>query len=165
MEITLEEAFKGGSKQILLNGQKISLKLKPGIYDGEMLWMKEKGAKGINGGSNGDLIITIHILKHNRYKLSGSNLHFEQPLDLYTAVLGGKLNINVFDKVLNITIPVGNNSGDIFRLKGLGMTKNKNINEKGDAYVKVMIQVPKNLTLEQKELIKQLSQQNNLKHA
>lgn len=165
LQITLEEAFNGGSKQILLQDQRINLKLKPGSYNGQILRMKEKGAPGSQGAANGDLLITVHVLKHSRYKLSGNDLHFREELDLYKAVLGGKLNVNVFGKIIAIPVPEGTDSGKIFRLKGMGMPKKDNINERGDAYVEVMIKVPKNLSHEQKELFKQLAGKNDFKHA
>lgn len=165
MEISLEEAYNGGSKQIVLNGQRINLKLAPGTYHGQLLRMKEKGSPGVNGGPPGDLIIDVHIAPHATYKLKGNDLHFDQPLDFKTAVLGGKMNVAIFSKVLSIPIPEGTDSGKIFRLKGLGMPLPNNATEKGDAYVKVMVQVPKNLSPEQKKSFIQFTELNTHSHA
>ncbi|MEO8085987.1 MAG: J domain-containing protein [Bacteroidota bacterium] len=156
MEITLEDAFHGSSKQIVLNGQRINLSLKPGIYEGQVLRMKGKGVEGMNGGAAGDLLITIHLAKQTRYEVTGNDLRFEQALDVYTAVLGGKLNVDVFDKKIKVDIPPGTDSGKVFRLKGMGMPIFAKTGVRGDAYVKMMISVPKNLTAEEIELFKQL---------
>lgn len=156
MEISLEDAYHGGSRQISLNGQRINLSLKPGIREGQVLRMKGKGSEGFNGGAAGDLLITIHIANHPHYKVEGEDLRFEQPLDLYTAVLGGKLNVTVFDKTVKVNIPAGTDSGKIFRLKGMGMPLFGKNGDRGDAYVKMMITVPKNLSSEEKELFEKL---------
>ncbi len=165
MEITLEDAFHGSSKQIVLNGQKINLSLKPGIYEGQVLRMKGKGVQGINGGVAGDLLITIHIAKHPHYEVAGNDLRFEQPLDVYTAMLGGKLNVSVFDKKVKVNIPEGTDSGKIFRLKGMGMPVFGKADVRGDAYVKMMITVPKHLSAEERELFAQLMNKKEMKDA
>ncbi|CAN5412146.1 J domain-containing protein [soil metagenome] len=163
MEITLEDAFHGASKQIVLNGQRINLSLKPGIYEGQVLRMKGKGLEGMNGGAAGDLLITIHIAKQTRYEVTGNDLRFEQSLDVYTAVLGGKLNVNVFDKKIKVDIPPGTDSGKVFRLKGMGMPIFAKTGVRGDAYVKMMITVPKNLTAEDRLQFAQLMNNGEVK--
>ena len=75
------------------------------------------------------------------------------------------MNVAIFSKVLSIPIPEGTDSGKIFRLKGLGMPLPNNATEKGDAYVKVMVQVPKNLSPEQKKVFIQFTELNTHSHA
>ena len=156
MEITLEDAFHGGRKQIALNGQKINLSLKPGIHEGQVLRLKNKGGAGMNGGEAGDLLITMHLVPDNHYKIRGNDFHFDHALDLYTAVLGGKLNVNVFDKTVQINIPPGTDSGKIFRLRGMGMPVFGKPDERGDAYVRMQVTVPKNISPEEREQFEQL---------
>jgi len=157
MELTLEDSYDGVTKQIVLNGQKINMNLKPGIYDGMVLRMKGKGGPGKNGGEPGDLHITFKLTKHLQYDVKGNDLYFEEPLELYTAVLGGKLEIKIFNKTLKIPIPAGTDSGKTFRLNGLGMPFYGKTDVRGDAYVKMKVVVPKNLTEEEKELFEKLS--------
>ncbi|MCW3124102.1 MAG: hypothetical protein JWQ38_3594, partial [Flavipsychrobacter sp.] len=154
--ITLEEAFHGTSRQVNLSTQKLNLKLKPGIVDGQVLRMKEKGAPGINGGPHGDLFITIHVQRHPLYERRGDDLYFDQPLDAFTAILGGKLSVQTIDKSLNITIPAGTDSDKTFRLKGMGMPLYSDASQRGDSYVRVMITVPKDLSPEETEVLKGL---------
>ncbi len=151
--ITLEEAFNGTTRQLNLPDQKLNLKLKPGIEEGQILRMKDKGGPGMNGGPNGDLFITIHIDKHPRFERKGSDLYFDQPLDAVTAILGGKVAVHCIEKTVNITIPEGTDSDKVFRLKGMGMPDNKNPANRGDGYVRVFITVPKNLSAADKELL------------
>jgi curved DNA-binding protein len=157
--LTLEEAFYGTSRQLNLAGQSLNLKLKPGIAEGQVLRMKGKGEPGINGGPAGDLFITIHVSSHPSFDRKGDDLYFNQPLDIYTAVLGGKLPVQVLDKNVNINIPPGTDSDKTFRLKGMGMPRYDAPGERGDSFVRVIITVPKNLSEQDKEIWGKLSRQ------
>ncbi|MBS1586245.1 MAG: J domain-containing protein [Bacteroidetes bacterium] len=156
-ELTLEEAFNGTERQLNLRGQKLRIKLKPGIGDGQVLRMRGKGDDGYNGGANGDLFIRIQVLPHPRFERRGNDLYFEQALDVYTAILGGKIAVNAIDKTVQMNIPEGTDSDKVFRLKGMGMPDYENPKQRGDAYVKVVITVPKNLTEEEKATIRKLA--------
>ena len=158
--ITLEEAFNGTTRQLNLENQKLNLKLKPGIEDGQVLRMKDKGGPGMNGGPNGDLFITVHIDKHPRFERKGNDLYFDQALDAITAILGGKLMVHGIDKTVNITIPEGTDSDKVFRLKGMGMPDNKNPANHGDGYLRVFITVPKDLTSTEKDLLGKLAKKS-----
>jgi curved DNA-binding protein len=155
--ITLDEAFHGTSRQLNLTNQTLNLKLKPGISDGQVLRMKEKGGPGMNGGPNGDLFITIHVQKHPVYERKGDDLYFDQPLDVFTAMLGGKLSVQAIDKALKINIPPGTDSDKTFRLKEMGMPEYSNPKQRGDSYVRVIINVPKNLSDADKEVLAGIS--------
>lgn len=160
MEISLEDSYNGGTKQIVLNGQKINMNLKAGIYDGMVLRMKGKGSPGANGGEAGDLHITYMVSKNPNFEVKGNDLYMDEPVDLYTAVLGGKIDINIFNRKVKIPIPEGTDSGKTFRLNGLGMPVYGKENVRGDAYVKVKVMVPKNISNEERELFTKLSLMN-----
>ncbi|MEJ7766724.1 MAG: J domain-containing protein [Chitinophagaceae bacterium] len=157
MEITLEEALHGGSKQILLNGEKLNLKLKPGLREGQLLRMKGKGGSGMNTGEDGDLLVTILIAEHPRFKRKENDLYFDQEISLYTAVLGGKVSVQTIDKVIQMNVPAGTDSNKTFRLKGMGMNLKDNAETRGDAFVRMVISVPKNITEKEMELFTQLA--------
>jgi curved DNA-binding protein len=156
-DLTLHEAFHGSTRQINLPNQKLNLKLKPGIREGQVLRMKGKGGAGMNGAENGDLLITIHVQKDARFERRGNDLYFDQPLDVYTAILGGKLAVQTMDKTLNLNIPAGTDSDKVFRLKNMGMPVYENAEQRGDAYVKVIITVPKDLSQEEIEIFTKLA--------
>lgn len=156
--ISLEEAFAGCTRQVNLSDQTLNLKLKPGIADGQVLKMKEKGGPGRNGGQRGDLYITVNVQKHPRYERRGDDLYMDAPLDAFTAILGGKLAVQTIDKTLNINIPQGTDSDKTFRLKEMGMPRYDDASKRGDAYVRVFITTPKNLTTEQKEALARIAQ-------
>lgn len=151
--ITLEEAFHGTSRQVKLSTSQLNLKLKPGITDGQVLKMKEKGGTGINGATAGDLYITIQVAPHNKYERKGNDLYADEPLDVFTAIKGGKQVVSAIDKQLTVTIPAGTDSNKVFRLKGMGMPHYDNPQERGDYYARLVITVPKNLTTKENNLI------------
>lgn len=155
--ITLEEAFNGTTRLLTLAAQKLNLKLKPGITDGQVLKMKDKGGPGFNGAANGDLYITVHIAQHHKYKVKGKDLYADEPLDVYTAIIGGKEQVQAIDKTVSITIPPGTDSDKTFRLKGMGMPDYTDPTRRGDYYARMVITVPKNLTTEEKKLIEELA--------
>jgi curved DNA-binding protein len=155
--ITLEEALHGITLQLNANGQKLNLKLKPGIADGTVLKMKEKGEPGINGGPNGDLYVTVNVQHHPRFERKGDDLYFDHTLDAFTAILGGKLSVQTIDKVLNINIPPGTDSNKTFRLKETGMPHYNDPRQRGDSYVRVVITVPKDLSAEEKETLARMA--------
>ncbi len=160
MQISLEEAFNGTTRQVSVNGQKLNIKIKPGTAEGQVLRVKGKGGAGANGGESGDLLLTIHIAKHPRFERQINDLYFDQPLDVYTAVLGGKIDVQLIDKTIKITVPPGTDSGTTLRLKGMGMPLYDSPTQRGDAYVRMIIKVPKNLSAHEKELFMQLAKKN-----
>lgn len=154
--LTVDESFHGVAKQITLNGEKLNLKFKPGTSNGQVVRLKGKGSPGYAGGENGDLLITIQLAPNPRYEVKGHDLYFDQPLDVYTAILGGKLSVQGIDKAVMMPIPAGTDSHKTFRLKGMGMPVFGKADERGDAYVRVVIQVPKGLSEEEKGLFEKL---------
>ena len=154
--ISLEEAFHGTRRLITLEGQQLRIALKPGIAEGQTLRLKGKGAPGRNGGQPGDLYLTIHISPHPGYARKGDDLYYDVKIDLFTAVLGGKITIPTLQGDKKITIPEGTDSGKSLRLKQLGMPRYGKPDQYGDLYVKVDIEVPKNLSPEEKDLLMKL---------
>jgi curved DNA-binding protein len=153
--VSLEEAYHGTERIINANGQRIKVKIKPGVYDGLKLKVKGKGQKG-SFGKAGDLYLTIRLLTTPGYERRGNDLHMEAPLDMFKALLGGKQEISTLSGKINITIPEGTQNGKVVRLKGKGMPAYGKSDEHGDLYVKLMVQLPQRLTEEQKELFGKL---------
>jgi curved DNA-binding protein len=156
MEVTLEEVYHGSSRMLNLNGEQLRMKLKPGSYEGQVLRLKGKGGNGINGGAKGDLFITVHIANHSEFERKGDDLYCDLNLELYTAILGGKAEINTMKGKIKISIAPESDNGKSLRLKGMGMPKYGKANEFGDLYAKINIIIPKNLTEKEKELFREL---------
>ena len=159
MGITLEEAYKGVSKTFRLEGEAIRLNIKPGIRDGQVLKLGGKGAPGINGGPAGDLLLTIGVAKDVRYERKGDDLYADLDVDLYTAVLGGKVQFQTLKGAVNVTIPAGTQSGKLMKLPGMGMPSYSVRGKFGDLYLKVEVQVPQDLSDEEKKLFEELRKQ------
>ncbi len=155
--ISLEEAYSGASKQFSINGQTIRLNIKPGVQDGQVLKLSGKGSPGWNGGPAGDLYLTVKVAPHPTFERKGDDLYCEFPVDLYTAVLGGKTELRTLRGAVKVDIPPGTQSGRTFRLKGLGMPR-YNQSGHGDLYARVRITVPTSLSPREKELFAQLKQ-------
>nr|MBA3705794.1 J domain-containing protein [Bacteroidota bacterium] len=89
VELLLEDAYTGAARLMEVNGEKLQMKFK-GVKDGQVLRIKGKGGHGFNTGERGDIYVTVHILPHPHFERKGDDLYCEAPVDLYTAILGGK---------------------------------------------------------------------------
>jgi curved DNA-binding protein len=157
VQISIEEAYSGTGRLLDLEQQKLQLKIKPGIKDGQVLRLKGKGGNGINGGQNGDLNITIHVAEHPYYKRNEDDLYCDINVDLYTAVLGGQTVIKTLRSQIKVSISKETDSGKVIRLKGMGMPRYDKENEYGDLYAKINITMPKDLSPKEVELFNELS--------
>lgn len=155
-ELTLEEAYHGATRVINLDGQKIRISTKPGAYDGQLLRIKSKGAAGIGGGPAGDLYVRLRIAPHLKFKRDGDDLIKTKTIDLFTAVLGGKTEVQTMKGRLKMNVPAGSQPGQTLRLKGHGMPVNGKPNEFGDLLVKLNVEIPKNLSDKQREMFEKL---------
>jgi curved DNA-binding protein len=156
--IPLVEAYNGSTKEILIGGKRVRIRIAPGTKDGKKLRLKGLGNEGMNGGEKGDLYLTLKIEKDPYFELDGNNLYYDLYVDLYTAILGGKTQVvTLGGKTVNITIPEGTDSGKILRLKGLGFPISEHSKTNGDLLVRIKVELPKNLTKEEKELFRKLA--------
>ncbi|HTQ09903.1 MAG TPA: DnaJ C-terminal domain-containing protein, partial [Fimbriimonadaceae bacterium] len=125
-----------------------------GIADGKKLRVPGKGAAGQNGKA-GDLYLTIKWAPHEKFKLSGENLEVEVSVPFTLAALGGEITVPTLRSKLKMKIPEGTQSGQTFRLKGQGITKQGGY--RGDLMAKIRITVPKHPTEAQKKLLQELA--------
>ncbi|MGO3719880.1 MAG: DnaJ C-terminal domain-containing protein [Mesonia hippocampi] len=152
LPITLLEAYQGSKRTFEINNEKLRITIKPGSYDGLQLKVKGKGQPGINGAARGDLYIVLLIQPDARFQRMGDNLMYKANVDMYTAILGGKIEIPTMSSPVKMTIPEGVDIEKTLRLKGKGMPKYKNPKQHGDLLVKLKIKIPKKLTQEEKDL-------------
>ncbi len=127
-----------------------------GVADGQRLRVKGKGGKGSAGGQSGDLYLLINILPDPRFKRKQTDLYTTVDVDLYTAVLGGKLNVETLKGPVNITIPPGTQNTKTFRLKNMGMPKYRQSGITGDMFVKIHVEIPSKLNSEEKNMFEKL---------
>ncbi|MCH7963700.1 MAG: DnaJ domain-containing protein [Bacteroidetes bacterium] len=163
--IPLIETYNGTTKEISVGGKRVRVKISPGTKDGKKLRLKGLGNEGMNGGEKGDLYLTLKIEKDPYFDLDSNNLYYDLYVDLYTAVLGGKKQvITLGGKTINITIPEGTDSGKVLRLKGLGFPISENSKIYGDLLVRIKVELPQNLTKEEKELFEKLASLGSTKN-
>lgn len=156
LKVTLEEAFRGGSRILEWEtGRKIEAKIPPGVKNGSRLKLKGQGEPGRDGGEPGDLYLNIEVLPHERFIRDGDNLSLTLSVDLFTLLLGDKVTVPGIDRSVKLDIPPGTANGRVFRLKGLGMPRLKKPEERGDLYVKVEAQLPEHLSDKERELVQQ----------
>lgn len=155
LPITLEEAYHGGKRTFQLNNEKLRISIKPGAYTGQKLKIKGKGQSHFPNGTRGDLFIVLRVDSDNRFKREENNLILNKTIDLYTAILGGKIEIPTFGGTIKINIPAGTQTGKTLRLRGKGMPI-YNTDRHGDLLVKIHVNIPQDLSEEEKNLFKKL---------
>lgn len=157
VSITLQEAYKGTSRTLRVGDEKMKVKIPAGIKDGQRLKLKGKGSSKVRGGQRGDIYLTVRIEVPEGYERKGNNIYYDQPVDLYTAVLGGETVVKTLNGKVKITIPAGTSGGKLFRLTGMGMPEFGNPSNKGDFLVRIKVQIPETLSDEEKKLFKKLA--------
>ena len=165
LEISLEEAYSGTTRSFTVNGLQLRIKLKPGIEDGQTLKLKGKGGQAPQGGQAGDLYLTIRVAAHPQFKREGNDVHTEVPVDIYTAVLGGKITAPTLSGPVKLSMPPRTPNEKVLRLKGKGMPVYGKPAQFGDLYVKVKAELPQELTAEEEALFRQLQNLNTKKYA
>lgn len=136
--------------------RKIKINIPAGVDNDSRLRMSGEGEGGYNGGPAGDLYIFVSVEPHKYFRRSGDDILCDLPIDMVQAALGDEVEVETLDGKVKLTIPEGTQSGTSFRLRGRGFPKLRGYG-KGDQNVKVNVQTPKNLTAEQKELLRQFA--------
>jgi molecular chaperone DnaJ len=131
------------------------VKIPAGIFDGASLRMRGAGNAGTNGGSDGDLYVTIYVSEHDKFERHENDLYCAQRIPFTTAALGGEVEVATIDGHATLKIPAGTQSDTIFRMKGHGMPILNQQGTRGNQYVKISIDVPTKLSKEQKEQLQE----------
>lgn len=153
--LTLEEAYNGATLMLQLENEKLRVTTKPGAYDDQQLRIKGKGGKGSSAAHYGDLYVRIRIKPNAFYERKGDDLYKHQNIDIYSAVLGGEAIVDTLAGKIKIKIPAGSQNGKQVRVKGKGMPV-YGTSQHGDLYIMLHVQIPEQLTAEQKELFEKL---------
>ncbi|PWN63786.1 DnaJ C-terminal domain-containing protein [Chryseobacterium viscerum] len=156
LNLNLRDAAKTHPQTFDINGKKVRITIPAGVYDGQQIKLKGHGNPGVNGGPGGDLYITFNIPVDPDFERIGNDLKTKVAIDLYTAVLGGEVNVNTLDGSVNLKVKPETQSGATVRLKGKGFPVYKKEGQHGDLFVTYEVKLPTNLTEKQKELFEQL---------
>lgn len=132
----------------------VTVDIPAGIDDGQTIRLGGQGDCGINGGPAGDLLLNISVKSHPIFQREGYDIHCDIPVTYMEAVLGATITVPTIDGDVKYDISEGTQNGTVFRLKGKGI-KHIRRNERGNQYVKIYVEVPKNLTKKQKDLLRE----------
>jgi len=157
VEITLEEAFQGTTRMIQKDGRRLEVKIPPGVKTGSKVRVAGEGSPGMAGGTSGDLYLEVAVLPHSTLEREGDDLRCELPVDLYTVVLGGEVEVPTLGGGVMLKIPPGTQGGRTFRLRGKGLPNLRNPKKRGDLYARLRVQVPKKLNPREEELFHELA--------
>ena len=135
----------------------IEVDIPAGIDDGQMIKLSGQGEVGEKGGPRGDLYIVVNVQKHEIFTREGYDVYIEMPIRFTQAALGDKLEVPTLDGKVSYNLPEGTQTGTVFRLREKGIPKLRS-NSRGDQYVKVIIDTPKKLNDEQKELLRKFDE-------
>ncbi len=182
--ITVEEAYNGASRTLQLESEepcatcrgtgrignavcavcnglgvqtrprRLEVKIPAGVNDGARIRVAGEGQIGVSGGQKGDLFLVVSIHPNDRFERKGNDLHAEVPVPFTTAILGGEVHfVTLKGSTIALRIAPETQNGKAIKLNGLGMPGG---DKAGDLFLKVKVQLPTNLTPEQKHLVEAL---------
>ena len=164
LQIPFTTSITGGEARLSVRRadghvESITLKIKPGIEDGKKMRLRGQGEESPNGGSPGDLLITIRVGKHAYFRRRGDDLEVSVPVTVGEAALGAKIDLSTPKGVISLKIPAGTSSGRRLRVKGLGAPHSEGSGH-GDLYAEIQIVLPDALDKESLDLIRQFDHRN-----
>jgi len=136
--------------------KQIKVTVPAGVEDGNKLRVRGEGDAGPNGGPAGDLYIFLRVKEDSNFRREGPEIYSEETISYIDAILGNSIKTPVVDGEVTIKVPPGTQPGQVMRLKGNGAPKLGNPTQRGDHYVTVKVDIPKDLSNEEEELIAQL---------
>ena len=161
IRVSFEDAAFGCEKVINLSSgqgapaQSLKVRVPAGIEDGKSIRLRGKGGPGMNGGEAGDLLLKIHVDEKPGYERKGMDVYTTISVPFTTAVFGGEAIVNTLKGSVKCKIPAGIQSGSKIRLRGKGIVSMKDPSVHGDMYAAVQIQVPRNLSPEAKQKLRE----------
>jgi molecular chaperone DnaJ len=135
--------------------KQMEVKVPAGVETGSRLRVQGEGESGTQGGPSGDLYVVIHIAEHEQFERQGSNLYASLPITFAQAALGADVFVKTLEEDEKLKVPMGTQTGTVFRLKGKGMPVLGG-RGRGDLFVAVSVVTPTSLTREQRKLLEQL---------
>lgn len=155
LTIPFEESILGAEKRIQVNDRTLTIRIPPGIKDGQSLRLAGQGDLTV-GGQRGSLIVKIAVQPHPNFKRENLDLVTQAPVPFTTAALGGKVRIPTLKGHIDLKIPAGTQPEQQLRVRGAGVVDASK--RKGDLRVQIKIEIPRSLTRKQKELLKELAE-------
>jgi len=144
----LRKAASGTTVKVTTaRGKSVTAKIPAGVTDGQKIRIPGKGGEGLNGGPDGDIIVTVNVEKHPVYELRGKDVYADVPVSFPEASLGATIEVPTLDgKTVKVKVPEGSSTGKLLRIRGKGVGT-------GDMYVRLKVAVPKRLSDEAKRAV------------
>jgi curved DNA-binding protein len=155
--ISLKEAYTGTTRTLQAGNRRVEVKLPAGARSGTKVRVSALGPAR-SDGSPSDLYLVMDVNEDPVFERDGNDLHTQVTIDVFKAMLGGEAEVGTLSGKVLLTIPAGTQADQVFRLAGRGMPLLKKPDEKGDLYVRVKVQIPKQLNAKQKSLLEEASQ-------
>jgi curved DNA-binding protein len=159
LELTVEEAYRGGRRRVGLAGpdgqRSYEVTIPAGVVDGQRIRLAGQGGRGSGGAGPGDLYLVVRIAPHSRYRLEGRDLHVDLLVSPWEAVLGSTVPVETPGGEAKVKVPPGSSSGRRLRLRGQGMPNPRG--RPGDLYAEVRIMVPRSPSRRERELFEELA--------
>ena len=153
----------GGSGQVRRD-KTLEVEIPAGAEDGMRIRLSGKGEAGARGAAPGDLYIFLSVAPHRLFQRDGADVFCKAPITVTTAALGGTMEVPTIDgATARVTIPEGTQSGAQFRLRSKGMSILRS-SSRGDMYVQVQVETPRNLTKRQRELLQEFAAESTGEH-
>jgi len=138
--------------------KQIKVTIPPGVEDGNKLRVRGEGDAGPNGGPSGDLYIFLRVKEDSKFRREGPEIYSEESISYVDAILGASIKTPVVDGEVTIKVPPGTQPGQVMRLRGNGAPRLGNADSRGDHYVTMNVEIPKDLSKEEKELVEKLQE-------
>jgi curved DNA-binding protein len=156
IELTLEDAYHGTTRRLSLkhdgHARTVDVRIPAGVADGSRVRVSGEGEHGTGGAAAGDLYLRIRLGAHPLFERKGRDLKVKVPVPVATAVLGGEAEVQTIGgKPARLRVPPLTQNGQVFRLKGYGMPAVGKPDDKGDLYARVEVQLPTQLSTEERE--------------
>ena len=159
LPVTIEEALHGGRKAFTLDrggrGETVTVNIPRAVRAGQKIRLAGQGGEGIGGGERGDLFLRVKIAPHLDYRTDGFDLIRAVPVPVWSAVLGGEVEVPTPDGTVKMKIPPGTQPGQKFRLKGRGLPSGKDT--RGDFFAEAKVLLPTSLGEKERALWEQLA--------
>ena len=160
LHLTLQDAYKTHKQTLTINNQQIRITIPAGVENGQTIKIAGYGGPGRNGGPNGDLYLTFSVDNQGKIKRVGDDLFTTVDLDLYTAVLGGDIFLELLSGKVKLKVKPETQNGSKVRLTGKGFPVYKKESSFGDLFLTYSVKIPKKLTDREKALFRELAELN-----
>jgi len=159
LELTLEEAYRGGKRTLRLDGRRYDVNIPVGVLDGQRIRLAGQGGRGNGGAPPGDLYLVVRIKPHSRFRVQGRDIYVDLPVSPWEATLGATVAVPTPGGEAKVKVVPGSSTGRKLRLRGEGMPNPRGPN--GNLYAEIKVMVPPKPTARERELFEQLAAESN----